>query len=327
MNRSARCAAALVVFAAALALAVDAWAEGYPAQPIKLIVAQAPGGQNDTIARAFGQRLAERWKIPVVIINHGGVGGTIGAELAAKATADGYTLFFGGSNNLVLAPVLQANLRYNPTRDFVAIGGVARVVYALAVNASIPVRDVPELVAYARTHPGRLNYGSSGVGSTSALGAELLIAATGIDLVHIPYKGTAPAITELVAGHIDLMFADLSQLLPHSRTGTLRLIAAAGDTRSPAVPDLSTIGEQGITGVSVESWYGLLAPTGTPTEAIAMLTGALRDILREPEFRRRLEGLGYAPMDIDGGGFGSMIQSEITQYSAIIKRAGIKVTP
>ncbi len=316
-----------MLLAATLALAVDASPEGYPAQPIKLIVAQAPGGQNDTIARAFGQRLAERWKTPVVIVNHGGVGGTIGAEIAARATADGYTLFFGGSNNLVLAPTLQAELRYNPTRDFVAIGGVARVAYGLAVNASVPVRNVPELVAYARDHPGRLNYGSSGVGSTSALGAELLMAATGIDLVHIPYKGTAPAIAELVAGHIDLMFADLSQLLPHAQTGTLRLIAAAGDTRSPAVPNLATIAEQGIAGVSVGSWYGLLAPTGTSPEAIAMLTTALRDILREPEFRRRLEGLGYAPMDIDGGGFGSMIQSEITQYSAIIKRAGIKATP
>ena len=305
----------------------DVPAETYPFQPIKIIVAQAPGGQNDTIARAFAQKLSELWQQPVVIINHGGVGGTIGAEIAARAPADGYMLFFGGSNNLVLAPAMIHDLHYDPIRDFVAIGGVARVAYALAVNASVPVHDVPELVAYARAHPGRLNYGSSGIGSTSGLGAELLIAATGIDIVHIPYKGTAPAITELVAGHIDLMFADLSQLLPHAKTGALRLLAAAGEARAPAAPDLRTVGEQGIAGVAIDSWYGLLAPAGTSPEIVARLSDALTAIVRDPDFRQRLVHLGYDPIDNRRQGLGAMIESDIRRYSGVIKRAGIKVKP
>jgi tripartite-type tricarboxylate transporter receptor subunit TctC len=302
-------------------------AEPYPSQAIRIVVGQAPGGQSDVVARAIGQRLGDSLRTPVVIVNNGGLGGTLGAEAVARAPADGYTLLLGGTNNLAIAPALMAALPYLPSRDFVPIGGIARVAYALAVRADLPVRSLGELIAYARANPDRLNFGSGGNGSTSALGAEMLMAATGIRMVQIPYKGTAPAIVELVAGRIDLMFADLAQLLPHAKTGSLRLVAAAGTTRSPLAPELRTLGEQGVAGVAVEPWYGLLAPAGTPDNAIAALTDATLAISRDPAFRQRLSSLGYDPFDNERETLRALIAADLERYQAIVRRAGIKPSP
>ena len=304
----------------------DARAQRYPSQAIRLVAPQAPGGQADVIARVIGQKLGELVQQPIVIVNHGGAGGTVGAEMVAKAPADGYTLLLGGSNNLALAVALRPDLPYDPLRSFVAIRAVARVAYGLAVNPKLPVSTVAELVTYARANPGRLNFGSSGTGSTSNLGAEMLKSAAAVDIVHIPYNGSAPAVAALIAGQIDMMFADLSLLLPHARAGALRLVAAAGARRAAAAPDLPTVAEQGVPGFDLDAWYGIVAPAGTPGEATVTLRDALSAALRAPEFRQRLERLGYDPID-DATGLDVTIRSDIEKYSALVKRANIKPAP
>ncbi|HEX8009627.1 MAG TPA: tripartite tricarboxylate transporter substrate binding protein [Casimicrobiaceae bacterium] len=302
-------------------------AEPYPSKPVKLIVPQPPGGQSDVLGRMLGDRLAELWKEPVVVENHGGAGGTIGADLAAKAPADGYTVLVGGLNNLAVAPALVKDLRYDPIRDFAPVGGMARVPYALAVNRNVPATTLAELIAYARAHPGRLTYGSGGNGSMSSLGAELLKSMAGVDIVHVPYRGSAPSIKALVSGEIDMMFADRSLLAPHAKAGTLRLIAAAGAARASAAPELPTVAEQGWPGFAIEPWYGVVVPAGTPSEVVAKLAEGLHEILRTPEVRQRLEQLGYEPMADTPERFGALIRSETEKYAALIKRAGIHGGP
>ncbi len=305
----------------------DGLAEPYPSKAIKLIVPQAPGAQNDVLARMLGERLTELWNEPVIVENHGGAGGTIGADLVAKAVPDGYTVLIGGLNNLAVATALVNDLRYDPIRDFAPVGGFARVPYALAVNRNVPATTLAELIAYARAHPGRLTYGSGGSGSMSSLGAELLKAMAGVDMVHVPYRGSAPSISALVSGEIDIMFADLSLLTPHAKAGTLRLIAAAGARRASVAPELPTVAEQGLPGFAIEPWYGVVVPAGTPPDIVAKLAGGLHEVIRAPEIGRRFAQLGYEPMIDTPEQFGALIRSEIAKYTALIKRAGIHGEP
>src|SRR6266567_3100972 len=305
----------------------DAVAEPYPSKPIKLVVAQPPGGQTDVIVRLLGDRLSELWKTPTVVEYHGGAGGTIGADLVAKAPADGYTLLAGGLSNLAIAAALVKDLRYDPIRDFAPVGGMARVPYALAVNRSVPATTLPELIAYARAHPGRLTYGSGGIASSSSLGAEMLKSMAEIDIVHVAYRGTAPSIQALVSGEVDMMFADLSLLAPHAKGGTLRLIAAAGAKRATAAPELPTVVEQGVPGFAIEPWYGVVAPVGTPPDVLAKLAEGLHETVRTREIVQRLEQLGYEPMMDTPTQFGAFIRSEAEKYAALIKRAGIIGAP
>ena len=299
--------------------------EAYPERPVKLVVAQAAGGQTDVIARMLAQRLSEILKQPVVVENRGGIGGTIGADYVSKAPADGYTLLVGGPSNLAIAVALYKSLPYDPVKDFIPIGRVARVPYALAVIAKLPVRTLAELVSYARAHPGRLTYASGGDGSNSSLAAELFKSMAGIDIVQIPYKGSAPGLADLVGGQVDIMFADLAQILPHARAGTLRVLATAGDRRATSLPDLPTMAEQGFPGFAVEPWYGLLAPAGAPPAAIGKLDEALAQVMRSDEFRQRLLQHGYEPIDDATAILGALIRSDIAKYSTLVRNAGIKV--
>jgi tripartite-type tricarboxylate transporter receptor subunit TctC len=306
----------------------SAWAvDAYPEKAIKLIVPQPPGAQNDVLGRMLGEHLTELWKESVVVENHGGAGGTIGADLAAKAPPDGYTVLVGGLNNLAVAPALVKELRYDPIRDFSPVGGLARVPYGLAINPNVPASTLGELIAYARTHPGRLTYGSGGVGSMSNLGAELMKSMAGLDIVHVPYRGSAPSIKALVSGEIDMMFADLSLLAPHAKAGALRLVGAAGSVRTSAAPDLPTLAEQGLSGFAIEPWYGVVAPAGTPARVIAKLAEGLHETLRTPEVRQRLQQLGYDPILDTPAQFGALIRSETKKYAAVIKRSGIHGEP
>lgn len=302
-------------------------ADPYPSRPVRLVIPQPPGAQNDVLGRMLGEHLTEIWKQPVVVENHGGAGGTIGAELVAKAPADGYTVLIGGLNNLAVAPTLVSDLRYESMRDFVPIGGVARVPYALAVNRRVPAHTLAELIAYARANPGRLTYGSGGAGSMSNLGAELLKSLAGLDIVHVPYRGSAPSIKALVAGEIDMMFADLSLLAVHAKAGTLRLIGGAAAARASAAPDLPTLAEQGLAGFAIEPWYGVVVPAGTPQEVIVKLAEGLHETLQAPDIRQRLERLGYEPMTDTPAQFGVLIGEETGKYAALIKRAGIHGEP
>jgi tripartite-type tricarboxylate transporter receptor subunit TctC len=290
-------------------------------------VTQAAGGHSDVIGRTVGQKLAEILKQPVVVDNRGGAGGTIGAALVARAPGDGYTLLLGGSNNLAIALSLPGEARYDPARDFVPIGGVASVPYVLAVSLRVPATTVPELVAYASGHPGRLTYGSSGVGSTSSLAVEWIKSAAGVDIVHVPYRGTGQAVMALLNGEIDMVVTDLSLLGPHAKAGTLRLLAAAGKKRASAAPDLPTVAEQGLPGFAIDAWYGLVAPAGTPPEVIAKLSSALSETLRAPGVRQRFEEMGYEPILDTPAQFGALIRADMDKYATVVKRAGIRVDP
>ena len=305
----------------------NGFAQPYPTRPIRLVVGQAPGGHSDVIGRIVGPKLAEILKQPVVIENRGGAGGTIGAEMVARAPYDGYTLLLGGSSNLAIVAALAGEARYDPTRDFVPIGGAAIVPYALAVSPSVPATTVSKLLAYARAHPGRLTYGSSGVGSTSSIAVEWLKSAAGVDIVHVPYRGLAPAVVALLSGEIDLVFADLFLLTPHAKAGTLRLLAAAGARRASAAPGLPTVAEQGIPGFAIEPWSGIVAPAGTPPEVVATLSSGLRQALQTPEVRQRFEEFGYDPIVDTPAQFGAFIRSDIERYATVIRRAGIRIDP
>ena len=306
-----------------VSMSTPSLAQSYPTRPIRLIVPQAPGGQSDVIGRIVAERLSEILRQPVFVENRGGIGGTIGAEAAAKAPADGYTLLLAGSNNLGLATILIKDLRYT-VRDFAPVGAIARVSYALAVRPAIPATTIAELVAHARAHPGELNYGSSGVGSTSSLGFELLKRAANIDIVHIPYKGSAIAVGELVSGRIDMVFADLALLAPLANDGSLRLIAVAGTGRSSAAPDVRTVAEQGYPELAIEPWYGIVVPAGTPNAIVEKLSVALVQTLRTPAVRQRFDRLGYSPIETNPEQLAALIRTEIKTFEALVGQMGIE---
>lgn len=318
------CALAVGLSVPYLGAAAD---DRYPSRAIRLIVPQPPGAQSDVLGRMLAESLTELWKESVFVENHGGAGGAIGTDLAAKAPADGYTVLVAGLNNLAMAPALIKDLRYDSLRDFTPVGGLVRVPYALAVNRKVPASTLAELISYARAHPGRLTYGSGGAGSSSQLGAELMKSMAGVDVVHVPYRGSAPSIKALVSGEVDMMFADLSLLAPYAEAGTLRLLAAAGNARAAAAPDLPTLDEQGLPGFAIEPWYGLVVPVGTPVEVVAKLADGLHETLRKPEVRQHLQQVGYSPMSGTPAEFGALIRSEIEKYAQLIKRAGIRGEP
>ena len=315
------------VIALALFAASAQSAEPFPSRPIKLVIPQPPGGHSDVIGRTLGPKLADILQQPVVIDNRAGAGGTIGAELVARASPDGHTLLLGGSNNLAIAIALLTEVRYDPLRDFVAIGGVANIPYALAIRSGLPVNTLAELLDYARTHPGKLNYGSSGVGSTSSLAFEWIKSATGVNIVHVPYRVTAQAVLALLASEIDVVVSDLSLLAPHAKAGTLRILAMAGAKRAASAPEIPTVAEQGIPGFAIDAWYGIVAPAGTPARVVTKLSGALREALQSPEVQQRFEELGYETIIDTPAQFDAFIRSDIERYAKVIRRAGLRAQP
>jgi len=294
--------------------------EPYPLRPIRLMVGQAPGGQSDVLGRIVAQRLAMTLKQPVVVENRGGAGGSIAAEAVAKSAADGYMLLFAGSNNLVLAPLVDKDLRYG-AQDFAPIGAIARVSYGLAVNSTLPATNVAELVTFARAHPGKLNYATSGAASMSGLGFEMLKRAAAIDIVAVPYKGSGAAVNDFLSGHVHMMFTDLSMLATLASTGSVRLIAVSGSKRSAMAPDVATVMEQGHPELAIEPWYGLVAPTGTPPDIVAKLNEALRDCLRAPGVRSQFERLGYMPIESSPEQLDAMIEQETKSFRSVVPPA------
>lgn len=314
-------AAALLVLMAGNGMAV---AQNYPSKPMRLVVPFAPGGPNDILGRLVGQKLTEQWGQPVVIDNRGGAGGTVGLEAASRLPGDGYAIAMGGSSNLALAPSLYAKLPYDPVKDFTPIINVAVVPYALAVNPTVPAKNVRELIVVASRKAGYLSYGSSGVGSMSSLAAEMLKAMSKTDIVHVPYKGTAPALTDVVSGQIDLMLADLAVIKPHADSGRLRVIGVTGLKRSAAAPDVPTIAESGLPGYELSPWFGVVAPAGVPKDVVGRLNGAIGGSLKSPDVVQRLASLGYEPLGGTSDQFAATIKSDIAKYAKIVKTAGIK---
>lgn len=314
-------AAALLVLMAGNGMSM---AQNYPSKPMRLVVPFAPGGPNDILGRLVGQKLTEQWGQPVVIDNRGGAGGTVGLEAASRLPGDGYAIAMGGSSNLALAPSLYAKLPYDPVKDFTPIINVAVVPYALAVNPTVPAKNVRELIAVASRKAGYLSYGSSGVGSMSSLAAEMLKAMSKTDIVHVPYKGTAPALTDVVSGQIDLMLADLAVIKPHADSGRLRVIGVTGLKRSAAARDVPTIAESGLPGYELSPWFGVVAPAGVPKDIVGRLNGAIGGSLKSPDVVQRLASLGYEPLGGTSDQFAATIKSDIAKYANIVKTAGIK---
>jgi tripartite-type tricarboxylate transporter receptor subunit TctC len=310
----------------ALGAAGDAAAQAanYPSKPIKIIVPFAPGGPNDILGRIVGQKLSELWGHPAVIENRGGAGGTIGVDAGAKSAPDGYTIIIGGSSNLAVAPSLYSKLPYDPLRDLTPITNVAIVPYVLAIHPHVPAKNVKELVAIARSKKGLLSYGSSGTGAMSHLAAELFKAASGVDIVHIPYKGTAPAVTDMIGGQIDMMFADLAAVAPHEKVGKLRLLATAGSKRATAAPQLPTMAQAGIKDYAVDTWFGVVAPAATPKDIIGKLNTAIVNGLKAQDVKQRFDQLGYEAIGDTVEHFGATIKTDIEKFARVIKSAGIK---
>ena len=306
---------------ASLAGAVDA--QMHPTRPIHIVVAE-PGTQSDAMGRAIAPSLMRMLGQPVVIENQGGAGGTIAAQRVAQARADGYTLLIGGVNNVVLATLVRTKLSYAPATDLLPLGGIARVPYGIAITRTIPAENLTEFFTYARAHPGELSFGSSGTGSSSQLAIELLKARLGLDMLHVPYRGTTSALPDLIGGRIQLMASDLSLLLPQARAGRIRLVAVTGARRAEASPDTPTVAEQGVPGYTIEPWYGLFAPAGIPRDVEDTLSRALADALRSDDVRRQLLAQGYEPLLLSGDALRGFAVEETAKYSDLIDVAGLR---
>jgi len=299
-------------------------AQSYPSRPIRLIAPSSPGSGVDIVARIVGQKLSENLKQQVVIDNRAGAGANLGAEIAAKAAPDGYTLFMGTPAHAINTS-LYRRLNYDIVKDFAPISLVTSGQYVLVVHPSLPARNVKELIALARARPGQLNYASAGNGNATHLAAELFKSLTKLNAVHVPYKGTGPALTDLIGGQVQLMFANLTAGLPHIKSGKLRALAVTGTARSPAAPDIPTMIESGVPGYTVTSWYGILAPAATSQEIITRLNGEIAKVMRSPDMKSRLAGEGAEPTSSTPAEFAAFIKAEIEKWGKVIRGAGIRI--
>ena len=313
------------VAAGFLALAGAAAAQQYPTKPLRLVVPFAPGGPNDILGRLVAQNLTQQLGQNVVVENRGGAGGTIGLEYTARLPGDGYSIAMGGSSNLAVAASLYQKLSYDPLKDFTPIINVAHVPYAIAVNPTVPAKNVKELIAIAKTKSGYLSYGSSGPGSMSNLAAELLKSMAGAEIVHVSYKGTAPALMDVIAGNIDLMLADLAVINRHTATGKLRAVGVTSSKRLASAPNLPTVGESGLKGYVIEPWFGVVGPAGVPKDVVAVLNKTIAASLKSGEVLKRLGALGYEPIGGTPEQFAATIRSDIVNYAKIVKAAGISI--
>jgi tripartite-type tricarboxylate transporter receptor subunit TctC len=296
----------------------------YPKGPVRMIVPFPPGGPTDITARTLGTRLGEVLGQPIVVENRAGARGFIGIEAAARAPADGHTLLLASIGAIAINPVLYSKVPYDVFRDFAPVSLLVTVPIVLVVHPDVPVRTVPELTDYARRHPGKLAYGSAGSGGSTHLVAEMFKARAGVDLLHVPYKGSAPAVADLVGGQVQLMFDTLLTATPHIRSGRLRLVAAATAARLDAFPDTPTIAEAGLAGFDGASWFCLLAPARTPPEIVERLSRDLARIVRESAVRARLVELGAEPAGGTPDELAAFIRAEQAKWGAVVRDAHIK---
>ncbi len=298
----------------------------YPSKAIRFIVPFPPGGGNDTIARLVGQQMAVTFGQQVMIDNRPGATGAIGAQLAATAPADGYTIFLANLATHALNPNLTKKPLYDPVRDFDAISLIASSPLLVVVHPSLPVKSVTDLVALAKAKPGAINYASNGTGSSSHMAVELFDMMAGTKLTHIPYKGLAPALTDLMSGEVQVMFSSAVAMLPHVKAGRLRAIAMTGSKRSGAIPDVPTVAEAGLKGYETGSWYGVVAPAGTPKYAIDKLGSEIIRITKSPQVTNKLVEEAVIPVGSTPAEFSAHIKSEIARWGKVIKQAKIEPT-
>jgi len=300
------------------------WAQEYPSRPVKIIVAYTPGAENDLIARLAAQHLSEQLKQPFVVENKPGASGVIGADFVAKAPADGYTLLLGNTTLLAILTNLDAKLPYQPQRDFEPISIIATIPTVLVVTASLPVANVGELLAQAKARPGGLNYASPGAGTPMHLLAELFNAQAGVKMVHVPYKGAAPAISDLIAGQVHMMFPNVPSILQHVKSGKLRAIATPNPTRIGVLPDVPTLAEVGIRDVEQSSWFAIVAPKGTPKRTVDLLGAEISAAAKKPEMRQKLQDLGAEPRGSTPEETAAHMANEIAKWSKAVKASGVK---
>jgi len=299
--------------------------QAYPSKPIRLVVPFPAGGSLDVVARAIGQKLTEAWGQPVVIDNRPGAGGNIGADLVAKSAPDGYTILEGALSTHAVNVSLYAKMPYDPIKDFAPITLVAVTPNVLVLNASYPVNSVPELLTYARANPGKLSFGSGSNGSAGHLAGELFKTEAGVDMVHIPYKGGAPALQALLAGDTQLMFDNLANSAAQLKAGKLKALAVTTAKRSSLMPELPTLSETGLPGFDIYTWWGFMAPAGTPKEIVAKWNAEVTRILNSPEMKAFFAQQGAEPAPDSPEQFAALIRSEISKYAKIVKQSGAKV--
>ena len=326
IKRCVRVAAAVACLWLSAGLVSKASAQTYPTKPIKIVATFAPGGASDILARIIGQKLTESWGQPVIVENRAGAGGIVGTEYVARSTPDGYTLVVGYIGTHAVNPSLYAKLSYDAVSDFAPVAFLASIPSALVVHPSVPAKSVQELIALAKSKPGQLNYGSGGVGTAPHLAAELFKTLTGVNMVHIPYKGSGPAVADLLSGQISLMFNTMIQTIPHVKEGTVRALAITGATRSDALPDLPTIAEAGVPGYDMVGWFGILAPAGTPKDVVSKLNTEIVRILNMPDVKTRLSDLGAEPTKIvSPEQFADYIKAEIAKWRDVVQSSGMRV--
>jgi tripartite-type tricarboxylate transporter receptor subunit TctC len=315
-------AAALVLPLAFFPL--EAVAQDYPSRPITLIVPYAAGGGNDVMARVAAEKMSKALGQQIVIENRGGAGGSIATRQIAKAAPDGYTLGLGGTGTLAINPTLYANVGYDPRRDFAPIGLIATSALVVLLNPAVPARTIAELIALARQEPGKLTFASAGAGSGIHLAAEYFATLAGIKIVHVPYKGSAPALTDLIGGHVSMYFSSLPPAIGLMKDGKVRALAVTGARRSPLFPDLPTVAETGLPGFEAVLHYGIVAPAGTPKSVIDKLSVALRDAVMSEELKEKLAKDGAEPLPSTPEEYAADIDREESKWSAIVKKSGAK---
>ena len=307
-----------------LMLSESAIAQPYPTKPLRILVGFSPGGASDITTRIIGQKLSEAFGQPVVTDNRAGASGAIAARIVAASAPDGYTLLAGATSILAINPAVMSNLGYDPVRDFTPISQIVSMPQLLVVHPSVKASTLKELIALAKARPGELNYSSSGSGSSSHLALELLKHMTGINLVHVPFKGSGQSMPALLAGQVQMIFDPLPTSLPHAKSGKLRALAVSTVKRSPAAPDVPTAAEAGVPGYDSSLWYGLLLPAGAQPTLVAKLNKATNDALRAPDLVERFAALGAEPVGSTAAALGKTIADEMVKWGRVIKSAGIR---
>ena len=316
VRRALACVSACVAF--------GALAQGYPAKPVRIISPAPSGGNADAVARIIGERLSQTLGQSFIVDNKPGAAGNIGTEIALSAPADGYTLVEIITANTINA-TLYPKLKFDLTRDFVPVGLAATLPLILVVRPTLPAASVLELIAYAKANPGKLNYASAGSGTGGHLSAELFKRMTQVEMTHVPYKGSTPAVTDLVGERVDLFFDGMPSALPHVKAGRLRVLAIGTSRRSATIPEVPTVAEAGVPGFDVNLWIGFMAPAGTPADIVAKLNKAINDAVAEPAVRERFARLGLEPFTASPQEFGVLVKSEISKWAEIVKAAGVRV--
>jgi tripartite-type tricarboxylate transporter receptor subunit TctC len=316
-----RLLAALVFVAAAAGSAV---AQGFPAKPIRLLVPFPPGGGVDTLARVVGEKLSSNVGQPVIVENKPGAGGQIGVEAAARAPADGYTVLVGSPGAMSVAPSLNPRLPYRPLEDFAPVSMGVRISNILVVHPALPAKSVVELIALAKKEPGKLSFASGGTGTSQHLAGELFRLLAGVDILHVPYKGTAPAMNDLVGGQTQMLFSDPS-VLALVKSGKLRALAQTTPVRSPALPDLPTLAESGVAGYDATNWYAFFVPAATPAAVVATLNAELVKVLNSADVKARLSGAGMDPSPSTPQELGAFVREDTARWAGVVKAAGVRV--